>query len=198
MRIDQTSSLDDDALDANTKAVTALEPHELMQTLAADAEGEIVYAATTFGRLLALDVATGHLAAERMISPALGTLAVAVVPGGDGNDRVVTYGADGMVREFDAELEPVQATPVPGTGRLLELAPDGSSLLAGTTEGTLVLIDPDSLRVIQHVIDDRANTGGYHFSPSGDLVVGTSLRRTGDTDEPDSFDDQLEVIRITD
>lgn len=187
-----------DGLDRRAVVVQGLKDNESIQGAAVGAEGQQVFIATNFGRILVVDERSGAVLRSREVSPALTPLRIVTAPGARGSTRVVSYGGDGAVKEFTAALDPVHAAPLPGQARILEVAPDGSSILAANTDGRIVLLERDSLRVVQELATGRASTGGYHFTADSRTVVGTFLKRFTDSSMPGGFryDDQVEEIPI--
>jgi hypothetical protein len=162
---------------ARTVTVGSLEDHEAIWGVATTG-GDVVYITTSIGRVLRIDLADGSLEDEADVGPGLSPVGIVATTTG-GSPRIVTYGADGIVRSFDRSLQLVDAAAQPGTGQYLALAPDGSRVLAGTEDGRLFLLDPETLQEEQPLTDGVLLPWGYRFSADGSRVVGVRVLRTG-------------------
>ncbi|MFN8018033.1 MAG: TIR domain-containing protein [Acidimicrobiales bacterium] len=160
---------------ATTKPVKGLARHEAIWGVA-NAGGR-TYVTTNTGRVLAINPADGSIVADAEAGPSLSPIGVVAIRQGD-RIRVITYGADGIVRSFDRSLEETSSMAQPGTGRFLAVSRDGRRLLAGTINGALFILDSATLQVEQHLADDVLLPWGYGFSNDSGSVVGVRVLRT--------------------
>lgn len=180
----------------STVAIDAIASPEAVSDLAVDDAGG-AYVTTNFGRLIALDTDDGAVKAHEVVAPALSEIAVVAADIG-GQIAVLVYGADGVLREFNEDLETQRAVSLPGSGRSLLLSPDRRLILVGTTQGHIKLLDTSSLEVIGDLAEQRLHSRSYVFSPDGRHVVGVHINRSATDDaRPYEWRNQIEEIPLT-
>lgn len=151
-----------------------VETPEAVSDMAVGGDG-VAYVTTNLGRLLSVDLLTGETRHARNNSPALSDTGLIVLPDHPDGPRVLTHGSDGILRVFDADLQQLQQVLLPGSGRTLQLAPDGQTILVGTAQGQILLLDAHTLEVVQRLAEDRTHVRSYLFAASGREVLGIEL-----------------------
>jgi hypothetical protein len=154
----------------------------------------IAYLATNLGRLLSVDVEEGRVKRSVNSTPALAETGLAVLLDHPDGLRVVTHGNDSILRVFDPELELLEHVLTSGSGRTLQPAPDGQTILAGTVQGHILLLDALTLETIQRLAMDRFHARSYLFSKSGERVYGIELVQPSSTDSGGA--NRLDVLPV--
>jgi hypothetical protein len=152
------------------------------------------YLTTNLGRLLSVDVKDGRVKRSVNNTPAFAEAGLAVLIDHPDGLRVVTHGSDGILRVFDADLELVEHVLTAGSGRTLQPAPDGRTILAGTVQGDILLLDSLTLDTVQRLATDRSHARSYLFSESGELVYGIGLVESSSTDS--GWANRLDVLPV--
>ncbi len=177
--------------DHTAVSVEELQDREFLQDVAVDASQARAFVTTSFGRLLEIDLSEEKVTGSARVAPGLSNLAVALLRGPEGESRILTYGADGFLREHSPKLDTVNASLLPGVGRSLVVSPDETTILVGTVGGNLDLLDARSLLPIQEVSRDRPSNSSYQFASSTSLI-GTNLVQVSEG----AWDNEVEVIPL--
>jgi hypothetical protein len=150
--------------------------------------GDALLIATTFGRLLALDETTGAVRTSFQL-PHAGALAVDVIESEPGR-AVLAFGADGVARLLDDQLQLQQSALIGPAGASVHVFPDGDRAVLGTTDGELRIVETTSLEVMQRL--GRVDIPAFH-EPTADGRAVVGVEAIGQRDTDDQFITRVEV-----